>query len=176
VAKNVPGYLKGSFGNQVVIKHNAHEKTRYCHMKYGSITVVEGQQVSKGQVIGYMGATGNTTQPHLHLQYEVDGVAVDPIGIIGADLPGIYANLLVDGSWGDKTTKALQKALGVAADGNFGPISIKALQTKLGVRADGVYGPITKEALQTYLGVVADGDIGPITVKALQTKLNNGSF
>ena len=35
--RNIPGYLKGSYGNEVIIKHNAREKTHYAHLKYNSV-------------------------------------------------------------------------------------------------------------------------------------------
>lgn len=174
--RNIPGYLKNSYGNEIVIKHNAREKTHYAHLKYNTITVLPGQQVKKGDVIGVMGKTGNTDAIHLHFEYILDGKKVDPIGIIGADLLGGTSLLVIDGGWGYKTTVALQTFLGVAADGNFGPMSTKALQHILGVREDGVFGPISKKALQRRLGVPESGIMDVVTVKALQTALNNGSL
>ncbi|WP_158274542.1 peptidoglycan-binding domain-containing protein [Cellulomonas sp. WB94] len=90
--------------------------------------------------------------------------------------PPAPTGLVVDGIWGDLTTKALQRALGVTDDGIIGPITRKALQRRIGVTADGIWGPITHKALQRHLGVTADGIWGPITVKALQDRLNAGSF
>lgn len=51
-------------GNYVSINHGDGYKTQYMHMQ--TISVTEGQQVKKGQVIGYVGKTGNTTGYHLH--------------------------------------------------------------------------------------------------------------
>lgn len=55
----------GTCGKTVEINHNNGYYSVYCHMsKYGNIT--KGQAVEKGQIIGYIGMTGNTTGPHLH--------------------------------------------------------------------------------------------------------------
>ena len=58
-----------SLGNNVVIKETATGLYwRYCHMVTGSVRVVLGDQVNTGTVIGTMGATGNVTGVHLHLE------------------------------------------------------------------------------------------------------------
>ena len=51
-------------------------------MKKDSPTVSKGDVVAKGQVIGYVGRTGNVTGPHLHIEFIVDGKQVDPLGYI----------------------------------------------------------------------------------------------
>ncbi len=63
----------GGYGVYVVIMHDNGSQTLYSHM--GSIVVSPGQQVSSGQIIGYVGSTGLSTGPHLH--FEVRG-AVNP--------------------------------------------------------------------------------------------------
>ena len=55
-----------SMGNYVIIDHGNGYKTRYMHMLKGSVKVRTGQTVKKGQVIGYMGNTGNSFGRHLH--------------------------------------------------------------------------------------------------------------
>ena len=65
-----------SYGNYVVIDHGDGETTLYAHMS--SRAVSEGEMVTQGQVIGYVGATGNTTGPHLHLEVRENGQRVDP--------------------------------------------------------------------------------------------------
>ena len=59
----------GGGGNCVKIKHNSTYETVYAHMKSFGIGIKEGVRVKQGQIIGYVGSTGNSTGPHLH--YEV---------------------------------------------------------------------------------------------------------
>ena len=65
-----------SYGNYVVIDHGNGNSTLYAHMS--SRAVSEGQMVTQGQVIGYVGTTGNSTGNHLHLEIRVGGQRVDP--------------------------------------------------------------------------------------------------
>ena len=55
-----------SMGNYVILDHGNGYKTRYMHMLKGSVKVKAGDFVKKGQVIGYMGNTGNSKGRHLH--------------------------------------------------------------------------------------------------------------
>lgn len=78
------------YGNYVVIKHILKDDvkgdltiyTLYAHMRAGSLMVGEGNKVVKGQVLGIMGSTGNSTGPHLHFEIRVGSNesknAVDP--------------------------------------------------------------------------------------------------
>jgi len=59
----------GGGGNCVKIKHNSTYETVYAHMKSFGRGIREGIRVKQGQIIGYVGSTGNSTGPHLH--YEV---------------------------------------------------------------------------------------------------------
>jgi murein DD-endopeptidase MepM/ murein hydrolase activator NlpD len=59
----------GGGGNCIKIKHNSTYETIYAHMKSFSRGIREGLRVKQGQIIGYVGSTGNSTGPHLH--YEV---------------------------------------------------------------------------------------------------------
>lgn len=51
--------------------------TVYGHLT--SLTVSTGQTVSRGQVIGYVGSTGNSTGPHLHYECRLNGVRYNPM-------------------------------------------------------------------------------------------------
>ena len=66
-----------SYGLYVAIDHGADLETRYAHMS--RLAVAAGDQVRKGDVIGYVGSTGRSTGPHLHYEVRIDGVAVNPI-------------------------------------------------------------------------------------------------
>lgn len=65
------GDWNGGYGNYVVVTHSNSSQTLYSHLR--SAVVSPGQQVSGGQLIGYVGMTGHTTGPHLH--FEVRGAA-----------------------------------------------------------------------------------------------------
>ncbi|MBM6853410.1 peptidoglycan DD-metalloendopeptidase family protein [Mediterraneibacter glycyrrhizinilyticus] len=65
-----------SAGNWVVINHGNGLVTKYMH--HSSLCVSTGQYVEKGQQIGYVGSTGQSTGPHLHFQVELNGVPVSP--------------------------------------------------------------------------------------------------
>ena len=66
-----------SWGYYVLIYHNDTYTTRYAHMS--SVAVSAGQYVTAGTVIGYEGATGNVTGPHLHFEVYQNGTRVDPM-------------------------------------------------------------------------------------------------
>ena len=65
-----------SYGNYVVIDHGNGCSTLYAHMS--SRAVSEGQIVTQGQVIGYVGTTGSSTGNHLHLEVRVNYQRIDP--------------------------------------------------------------------------------------------------
>lgn len=68
-------YTRGN-GNYVKIKHNATYSTQYLHMKKQNVKV--GQFVKQGDVIGWVGMTGNTSGPHVCYRFWKNGVQVDP--------------------------------------------------------------------------------------------------
>lgn len=68
------------YGNLVMIDHGNGVITYYGHMS--SVAVSDGQTVAKGQIIGYVGSTGNSTGPHCHFEIRVNGTAVDPSGYV----------------------------------------------------------------------------------------------
>ncbi len=70
------------WGNTVVVDHADGLRSRYAHMK--EIRVIEGEQVSRDQVVGTVGMTGWTTGPHLHLEVYQNGRAIDPAAILPA--------------------------------------------------------------------------------------------
>lgn len=68
---------RNGFGNTVVVEHGGKITTLYAHLsRFGDIRV--GSRVRQGQTIGYVGMTGLATGPHLHYEYQVNGVHRDP--------------------------------------------------------------------------------------------------
>jgi murein DD-endopeptidase MepM/ murein hydrolase activator NlpD len=70
-------------GNLVYLDHGQGLISMFAHLS--EIDVELGQQVSKGQVIGKVGATGRVTGPHLHWSLGLNGAWIDPALFIGAD-------------------------------------------------------------------------------------------
>jgi murein DD-endopeptidase MepM/ murein hydrolase activator NlpD len=66
----------GGYGNAIIIDHGGQTSTLYGHCS--QIFVAEGQDVQRGQAIGAVGSTGNSTGPHVHFEVRVNGVPVDP--------------------------------------------------------------------------------------------------
>ena len=76
----VASYQAGGAGNYVSINHGDGFSSIYMHMTHYIVYV--GQQVSKGQVIGYVGSTGISTGPHLHFGISYAGTYVNPLAYI----------------------------------------------------------------------------------------------
>lgn len=68
----------GSYGKLIVIEHQGEFETKYAHLNDYASGVRKGTKVRQGQVIGYVGATGGATGPHLHYEFLVRGVHKDP--------------------------------------------------------------------------------------------------
>ncbi len=66
-----------SYGLFISINHGASMETRYAHLS--RLAVAAGDNVKKGDLIGYVGSTGRSTGPHLHYEVRVEGLAVNPI-------------------------------------------------------------------------------------------------
>jgi murein DD-endopeptidase MepM/ murein hydrolase activator NlpD len=73
------GWMDG-YGNLVFVDHGRGLSTGYAHQS--SIGVSNGQAVTQGQVIGFVGCTGHCFGPHLHFEVRVNGTPVDPLGYL----------------------------------------------------------------------------------------------
>lgn len=150
-------------GYYVQIKTAPNVVMVYYHLKAGSLTVGSGNKVKKGQVIGYMGATGNVTGAHLHFGIKVDGSWIDPEPYLNADYKPKGAN-------GTVTIKVPVLTKGCTGE------SVKALQILLNGygcncgKVDGSFGPSTLTAVKNYQKknkLDVDGSVGPATWNAL---------
>jgi murein DD-endopeptidase MepM/ murein hydrolase activator NlpD len=72
-----------SYGLYVSIEHGGNLETRYGHMS--RLNVAAGQEVHKGDIIGYVGTTGRSTGPHLHYEVRIAGEAVNPVPYMQAE-------------------------------------------------------------------------------------------
>jgi murein DD-endopeptidase MepM/ murein hydrolase activator NlpD len=73
--------MSGNYGNLVVIDHGFGITTKYGHLS--RFAVMNGQQVRRGDVIGYVGSTGRSTSPHLHYEIWVNGQLTNPLRLLG---------------------------------------------------------------------------------------------
>ncbi len=81
------------YGKMVEIDHGFGYRTRYAHMH--DFVVKKGQQVKRGDVIGYVGSTGLSTAPHLHYEVFINDQRVDPVHYFFNDLtPAEYEKIL----------------------------------------------------------------------------------
>jgi murein DD-endopeptidase MepM/ murein hydrolase activator NlpD len=72
---------EGGYGKYVRLKHNNGYETAYGHMSAFAKGLEPGKRVRQGQVIGFVGSTGQSTGPHVHYEILVNGRFVDPMRI-----------------------------------------------------------------------------------------------
>lgn len=199
VGKLAPATWHG-FGYQVTIRLASGETYSFAHFNSESPLAI-GQEVAVGQTIGYVGRTGATTGPCVHVEYNLGGFS-DPAPHVAALVNGSAAPaaqgggglLTVDGDLGRLTITRWQQVMGTPADGVISPIStlVRVVQSKLngfgytprlaedgrGIAQNGSK-THTIDALQWHLGTPRDGILSrPVSgaVKALQIRLNAGTF
>ena len=80
---------QGGYGNVVVIRHQSKYTTWYGHLSGFAKGVRKGRRVAQGEVIGYVGATGLATGPHLHYEFRINGVHQNPLRIAMPAAPPI---------------------------------------------------------------------------------------
>lgn len=81
------------YGKMVVIDHGFGYKTRYAHMH--EFAVRQGQNIKRGELIGYVGDTGLSTAPHLHYEVLMNGVLINPVHYFFNDLsPAEYEKVV----------------------------------------------------------------------------------
>lgn len=129
----------GGYGNVVYIDHGNGYQTRYAHQKYLNVKV--GDNVQKGDVLGYMGTTGNSTGNHVHFEVRINGNTVNPYDYvfngkqfpIAGDYTGVITYQAYTNRWLPEVYKCDNTDLGYAGIGKE-PIT--------GIRAKAQYGKI----------------------------------
>jgi murein DD-endopeptidase MepM/ murein hydrolase activator NlpD len=81
-------------GNYVMIDHGKNEYSLYAHLQPGSVRVHVGDQVKTGDVLGKLGSSGNSTEPHLHFH-----VCDKPDPLMCAGIPVNFSNITIQ--WAD---------------------------------------------------------------------------
>lgn len=117
------GY-NGSYGNVVYIDHGNGYQTRYAHQKYLNVKV--GDYVSKGDVLGYMGTTGNSTGAHVHFEVRLNGNTIDPHDYVfngkefplAGDYTGVITYQAYTNRWLPEVYKCDESSDGYAGIGN----------------------------------------------------------
>jgi murein DD-endopeptidase MepM/ murein hydrolase activator NlpD len=79
--------IQNGYGREVVIDHGNNLETCYAHLS--GFAVMEGQTVVRGQVIGYVGASGRTTGANLHYEVRIHNTPVNPHKYLRATLSGL---------------------------------------------------------------------------------------
>jgi murein DD-endopeptidase MepM/ murein hydrolase activator NlpD len=72
---------KGANGNLVAVQHSNGMTSFYAHLQGFASNLKAGQEVKQGDVIGFVGSTGRSTGPHLHLAVQASGKFVDPLSV-----------------------------------------------------------------------------------------------
>jgi murein DD-endopeptidase MepM/ murein hydrolase activator NlpD len=89
----IAGNTGDGYGNHVVINHGYGYETLYGHMV--RVKARAGQQVKRGEVIGWVGSTGKSTGPHCHYEVHKNGQKIDPVYFFYNDLSPEQYDLLL---------------------------------------------------------------------------------
>ncbi|NHU86431.1 peptidoglycan DD-metalloendopeptidase family protein [Kocuria sp. JC486] len=175
-------------GNMVTVSHAGGWSTKYMHMSRYNVS--SGATVKKGQIIGYVGSTGNSTGPHLHFQVERNGSVVRDSSLIddfrcGSTVTqGRTINYSFPGlpKTGGPVTPPSSSSYPTIKQGASGPAvtQLQQLLTARGhaVAVDGKFGPATDSAVRSFqkkIGTTQDGTVGPKTWGALEARAASGA-
>jgi murein DD-endopeptidase MepM/ murein hydrolase activator NlpD len=84
---------QNGYGKVVILRHAGGVQTLYGHLSGFGRNITAGSRVSQGDTIGFVGATGMATGPHLHYEFHVNGTHVDPLRHATPPGPPITAEL-----------------------------------------------------------------------------------
>ena len=83
------GRHEGGYGNLVVLRHQSKYTTWYGHLSGFAKGIRKGARVAQGEAIGYVGATGLATGPHLHYEFRINDVHQNPLRVVLPSAPPI---------------------------------------------------------------------------------------
>ncbi|MDP2241901.1 MAG: peptidoglycan DD-metalloendopeptidase family protein [Burkholderiales bacterium] len=83
---------RGGYGNLVAVRHQSKFTTWYGHLSGFAKGLRKGSRVSQSDVIGYVGATGLATGPHLHYEFRINDVHQNPLRVVMPTAPPITAD------------------------------------------------------------------------------------
>lgn len=119
----------GGGGNQLRLRHAGNVETYYLHLSRFAKGMRPGTRVSQGQLIGYVGATGTATGPHLDYRFKRNGVFLNPLMAHGQQPSGepIPSSLLPDFR-GQRDAYLTQLSQGLPVEAAFRPEVVRAVQ------------------------------------------------
>lgn len=85
---------RGGYGKVVVLRHQGRYNTLYAHLSGFAQSLRPGSRVSQGDTIGYVGATGLASGPHLHYEFQINGAHQNPLAMALPSAPPLAANQL----------------------------------------------------------------------------------
>jgi murein DD-endopeptidase MepM/ murein hydrolase activator NlpD len=86
------GRHAGGYGNLVVLRHQSKFTTWYGHLSGFAKGMRKGMRIAQGDVVGYVGATGLATGPHLHYEFRINDVHQNPLRVVLPEAPPIGAD------------------------------------------------------------------------------------
>jgi murein DD-endopeptidase MepM/ murein hydrolase activator NlpD len=124
---------EGAFGDHIIEDIGGGRYVAYAHLKPGSIPaqVKKGAVLSPGQLIGNVGNTGNSQEPHLHFQ-----LMNRPSGVVSHGLPFVFDSQLLEGRISEADSDKVDEAKTVPIDRTGAP----ALKRNLMPARNGVFG------------------------------------
>jgi peptidoglycan hydrolase-like protein with peptidoglycan-binding domain len=89
------GWNSGGYGYLVIVRHRLGFETWYAHMS--RVATSSGRSVSGGSTLGYVGATGHVTGPHLHFEVRRNGTPINPVPYLLSGTAKLNPNAMLDG-------------------------------------------------------------------------------
>lgn len=121
-------------GNGLVIQHDGNWETQYCHLRRGSVQVTSGQQIAVGEILGYVGSSGRSEFPHLHLSVRHDGQVIDPFTAdsVTADTLACGVTVSVNTLWDDSFVMRVADTMTAIYNTGFAPAAANPVVARAG--------------------------------------------